>query len=80
MSHPLTAEAKRFREVLIDALWDDARFGYVTASSFVGTCPVCGLAVIVQFAGVAPRAELSCYGGCTEAEIGAKINLVEARA
>jgi hypothetical protein len=95
MSAPrlLTPEARRFRDVVIDALWDhdgfawsigfrdppadwDGQFrGYIDHDCFVGTCPVCGFAVGVRFAGYAPRATLTCEGGCTEAEIAAQIGL-----
>jgi len=71
MSHRLSSEAIRFREHVINVLWDPERFGYVNEDRFVGTCPVCGLAVGVEFAGCAPRATLSCHGGCAEPDIAA---------
>lgn len=71
----LTPEAIRFRDLVITALWDDTCFGYVNEDRFVGTCPVCGLAVGVEFAGCAPRATLSCHGGCAEPDIAALLKL-----
>lgn len=75
MSRRLSPEAIRFRELVINALWDPARFGYLDEDCFVGTCPVCGLAVGVEFAGCAPRATLSCLGGCAEPDIAALLKL-----
>jgi hypothetical protein len=59
---------------VIDALWDDQRFGYVTADVFIGTCPICYAPVGVHFAYGAPRAVLQCHGGCGEDEIAASID------
>lgn len=91
---------QRFRDVVIDALWDheamawsigfrsherdgdppagwDGTFrGYIDHDRFVGTCPVCGAAVVVRFAGTAARAALTCLGvadGCPEDKIVARI-------
>lgn len=75
MSRRLSPEAIRFRELVINALWDPARLGYLDEDSFVGTCPICGAAVAVHFAGHASRAALKCHGGCTEAEVAAVVGL-----
>lgn len=69
----LTAEAVGFRRLLIDALWDGERFGYVDEDCFIGTCPVCGAAIGCRFAGWAPRATLNCHGGCSEAQVVAAV-------
>lgn len=71
----LSADAVRFRRMVLDSLWDDARFGYIDADRFVGTCPVCAGAVVVRFAGIAPRATIECEHGCSEAEIAARLGL-----
>ncbi|MGH2875674.1 MAG: hypothetical protein ACRDLV_05435 [Solirubrobacteraceae bacterium] len=72
----LPEDAYRFRRLLIDRMWDDERrFGYVDKDTFVGSCPVCDLAVVVRFSGHAARAVLDCHGGCTEAEIAAALGL-----
>lgn len=71
----LSSEARQLRTVVIDALWDENRFGYVTQDEFVGTCPVCGDAAIVKFAGYAARVDIECWGGCPEAEVAATIGL-----
>lgn len=71
----LSAEATRFRVQLIETLWDDARFGYVDKDTFIGTCPVCGDAIRVRFASRAPRADLRCQDGCTEAEPAERLDL-----
>jgi hypothetical protein len=77
---PLSADARRFRDLVIDALWprNDRRCVYIDEDRFLGVCAVCGYHVGVQFVGYAPRAMLECYGGCTEQEIAACIGL-EAR-
>jgi hypothetical protein len=72
----LSYEAARFRRHLIDALWDDAMFGYVDQDRFIGSCPVCGTAVAVRFHGTAATATLNCHGGCSEAEIADRLGLV----
>lgn len=71
----LSADAVKFRRLIIDALWDDRQFGYVTEDIFVGSCAVCDAPVGVHFAYGAPRAVLHCHGGCTEAEIANRIGL-----
>jgi hypothetical protein len=71
----LSSEAVRFRSLLIDALWDDRRFGYVDSDCFIGSCVTCGAAIVVRFAGYAPRATLDCHGGCLEAEIAEALGL-----
>lgn len=73
---PLSEEAVRFRKLLIDTLWDESRFGYIDQDRFIGSCPICGFAIGVTFAGRAPRAALHCHGGCTEDEIASRIRLV----
>lgn len=74
MSHlPLPEESVRFRRLLIDAYWDDARFGYVDARRFVGTCPACGYPAVVRFAGTAPRATIDCEADCGEADVAAAV-------
>lgn len=75
----LPPESVRFRGAIIDALWDKNRFGYVDENRFIGTCPVCGFAIGVHFAGHAPRATLHCHGGCTESEIAARLRLKVSR-
>jgi hypothetical protein len=72
---PLSSDALQFRRLVIDALWRDDSFGYVEKNRFIGTCPLCGDAVGVTFAGRAPRASLNCHGGCSEAELAAAIGL-----
>ncbi len=76
MSRRLSPESVRFRRLVIEKLWDEEQFGYVDKDCFLGTCPVCGAAVVVRFAGHAPRATLVCQGGCAEAEIAAVLGLV----
>jgi hypothetical protein len=71
----LSDEAVRFRRALIDALWSERQWGYVTEDVFIGECPVCGGPVGVHFAGYAPRATLRCHLGCTEQEIAEQLNL-----
>ena len=72
---PLSAEAIRFRDHVIDALWGQDRFYYIDSSHFVGVCPLCDFAVGVRFHGRAPRATLTCHGGCAEGEIAEAIGL-----
>jgi hypothetical protein len=72
---PLPEASVQFRGLVIEALWDHERFGYIDADAFVGTCPVCGAAVGVRFHGHAPRADLNCHGGCREDEIAARLGL-----
>lgn len=76
MSTPqqLPIEAVRFRDAIIRALGRE-RFNYLDEDTFVGTCPICGEAVGVRFAGYAPRARLDCHSGCTEAEIASHLGL-----
>jgi hypothetical protein len=71
----LPRESVRFRTFLIDKLWTEGAFGYITQDVFLGICPICGRAVTVKFAGFAPRATLHCHGECTEEEIGDRLGL-----
>ena len=71
----LSREAIELRRRLIDSLWDDAKFGYIDRSTFVGSCPVCSEAIVVKFADYAARASLRCSAGCSEAEIAARVGL-----
>lgn len=71
----LSPDSVRFRELVINGLWDESEFGYIDQDRFIGTCPVCRAAVGVHFAGTAPRATLNCHGGCSEAEIAAVLGL-----
>lgn len=73
----LSLEARKFRELIIGRLWGDHGV-YVNEDRFVGTCIICGEALGVRFAGYAPRAELHCHGGCSEAELADHLGL-EAR-
>jgi len=75
MSHQLSPDSIRFRNLVIDALWDEKAFFYVDADHFIGLCPLCDGAVGVRFAGLAPRATLTCHGGCSEAEIAELVGL-----
>jgi len=75
MIRRLSSDSVRFPRLVVDRLWDEKQFGYVDEDCFVGTCPVCGLAVGVEFAGCAPRATLSCLGGCAEPDIAALLKL-----
>ncbi len=70
----LSPEARKLRTLVIDALWGD-RGVYLDSDRFVGTCPLCGSAVGVTFAGYAPRATLRCHGGCAEADIARHVGL-----
>lgn len=72
---PLPAESVRFRRLIADALWDDHRPRYISADCWIGVCCCCGLSIAVRFAGRAPRATLDCKGGCSEAEVVARIRL-----
>lgn len=72
-ARPLSAQSVRFRYAVIERLWDSDALGYLTEDRFIGTCPVCGAAIAVHFAGYAPRATLCCYGGCSEEEIAAEL-------
>lgn len=72
----LPPESVGFRQSLVDKLWAEECFGYVDQDCFIGTCPVCGAAIGVRFAGYAARATLDCHGGCLEAEIAAVLGLV----
>jgi len=74
----LSTEARQFRTHIIDALlsWGAAR--YVNEDRFVGTCPVCGDAIGVHFAGFVARATLTCHGdhgGCSEDEVAQVLGL-----
>lgn len=71
----LPSDARQLRALVIDALWDNDRFGYVTQDDFVGTCPVCGAAAVVKFGGRAARVDIDCWGGCTEVDVAAAIGL-----
>jgi hypothetical protein len=71
----LSRDAVELRRKVIDACWDDDRFGYIDKDRFVGSCPICAFALIVRFAGYAPRASLECSWGCEEAEIADRIGL-----
>ncbi len=64
-----------FRRRLLNALITDGAVGYITADTFVGKCPVCGDGLILSFVGYAPRADLRCLDGCSEAEIGQVLGL-----
>lgn len=70
---PQSDESVRFRRIVIDAYWDDARFGYIDSSRFVGTCPACGTAAVVRFAGSDPRAAIDCDRDCAEADVAAAV-------
>ena len=74
---PLPTRTVEFRRFVIDALWapGDTRCHYGTEDVFSGVCPLCDLTVVVRFAGRAPRATLTCWGGCTEAAIAAEIGM-----
>lgn len=72
---PLSAGSIRFRRIVISALWREDSFGYLDEDRFIGTCPLCGEAVGVTFAGRAPRASLNCHGGCSEAELAGSLKL-----
>jgi hypothetical protein len=74
-SRQLSPDAVELRRKVIDATWDERRFGYIDSNRFVGTCPICAFAMVVRFAGYAPRASLDCSWGCTEAEIAGRIGL-----
>jgi hypothetical protein len=74
---PLSSEAVEFRRLVIDALWppNDSRCHYGNEAVFSGVCPLCDLTVVVRFAGLAARATLICWGGCSEAAIAAEIGM-----
>ena len=74
---PLSAGAVAFRGLVLEALWPPqySRCHYGSEDAFSGVCPLCDMTVVVRFAGRAPRAELTCWGGCSEAEIAAEIGM-----
>lgn len=75
-SRQLCREALELRRKVIDACWDEKRFGYIDQNRFVGTCPLCGFALIVRFVGYAARAILDCTWGCDESDIASRVGLV----
>lgn len=72
MRHDILPDAAfRFRSQLLAAFdrLAPSRFEYVTADRCAAGCPICHAWVTITFAGIAPRAELSCLGGCSEQNI-----------
>jgi hypothetical protein len=73
--HVLSADVVRFRNCVIDALWDDNAFGYIDKDAVSGHCPICGEVAFARFAAATPRVTMFCYGGCTETEVATRIGL-----
>ena len=71
----LSEDAYRFRRAVIDALVVDGAAGYVTQDSFAGRCPHCAGDAAFRFHGHAQRVTVRCLDGCSEAEIGDKLDL-----
>ncbi|MGO8907495.1 MAG: hypothetical protein ACLQMH_18010 [Solirubrobacteraceae bacterium] len=70
-SEALPERSVAFRTRIIDALLqiDHEGVWYLTEDICAGRCPLCGGVVSVYFAGAAARAEITCRGGCDDAEV-----------
>jgi hypothetical protein len=72
----LPEASRRFRDRIVDAVEASApgSFGFKTADSFDARCPVCDGILVVVFHGRAPRCDVFCHRGCTEAQVADALN------
>ncbi|MEA2152869.1 MAG: hypothetical protein QOI18_1102 [Solirubrobacteraceae bacterium] len=77
----LPERSVHFRSRIIDALieTDARRFWYIESDIVAGACPVCGAELGVRFHGLAPRADLTCNGGCAELQVAEAIGRLAPR-